>query len=69
MLAILISGSIYSQSAPVAAYRVADNVTEFGINLSVGTQVWDVENTSLYQVTAPIHSGTLRHPCTAQGTY
>jgi len=56
LLAILTSGSIYSQSAPVAAYRVADNVTEFGINLSVGTQVWDVENTSLYQVTAPIAS-------------
>ena len=42
----------YSQATPFNGVRVANATTAFGVNVSIGTQVWDIGTSKLWQCTA-----------------
>lgn len=46
----------FGQATPVAIQRIADATTVFGINIPVGTKIYDVANKKTYRVILPVPS-------------
>ena len=55
LLVVLIG---YTQVTNVAEYRVANADTEFGVNLPIGTKVYDITNNKYYVVTTGLASNS-----------
>lgn len=56
MVIILSSLIGFSQVSPTQVYRIADATTPFGVNISVGKQVYNVDTEELWIATASVSS-------------
>ncbi len=56
LICLSVSISTQAQVSSAGVYRISNATTAFGVNLSVGTQVYDVANDKFYLTTSPVSS-------------